>query len=297
MFKFNTSNKHTTNNQTDKDLKEEGNRLFSYKQYEKAIECYNKAIIKNPVVPIYFTNRALCFLKLKQWDKACTDCRRALEMDFSFIKGCFFLGIALIELGSYDEAIKQLQRAHNLTKEKKVNYGDDITSQLRRARRLKWEKQEEVRQNQEIELLSYLTKLMDDDMARKVNEIKKPSDNETEIEDYDNGVMEIKNQSEKYAAELHTIFSKNDDRRKKREVPDYLCGNISYDILRDPVITPSGITYDRKDLEEHLMKVGHFDPVSRQHLTVDQLIPNLALKEAVEAFVVENEWVNYYCTL
>lgn len=43
--------------------------------------------------------------------------------------------------------------AHNLTKEKKVNYGDDITSQLRRARRLKWEKQEEVRQNQEIGLL------------------------------------------------------------------------------------------------------------------------------------------------
>lgn len=66
--------------------------------------------IKNPVVPIYFTNRALCFLKLKQWEKACTDCRRALEMDLTFIKGCFFLGIALIELGNYDEAIKQLQR-------------------------------------------------------------------------------------------------------------------------------------------------------------------------------------------
>jgi len=45
MFKFNTSNKHTTNSPTDKDLKEEGNRLFSYKQYEKAIECYNKAIV------------------------------------------------------------------------------------------------------------------------------------------------------------------------------------------------------------------------------------------------------------
>lgn len=137
MFKFNSSHKHTTHSQTDKDLKEEGNRLFSYKQYEKAIECYNKAIvsktkfdfsivfvfvwyefiffqIKNPIVPIYFTNRALCFLKLKQWEKACTDCRRALEMDFSFIKGCFFLGIALIELGSYDEAIKQLQRGKNV---------------------------------------------------------------------------------------------------------------------------------------------------------------------------------------
>lgn len=42
---------------------------------------------------------------------------------------------------------------------------------------------------------SYLTKLMDDDLARKVSEIKKPSGDENEMEDYDNNVMEIKNQS------------------------------------------------------------------------------------------------------
>ena len=39
---------------------------------------------------------------------------------------------------------------------------------------------------------------------------------------------------------------------QKRDVPDYLCGKISFEILRDPVITPSGITYDRKDIQEHL---------------------------------------------
>lgn len=39
---------------------------------------------------------------------------------------------------------------------------------------------------------------------------------------------------------------------QKRDVPDYLCGKISFDIMREPVITPSGITYDRKDIEEHL---------------------------------------------
>ena len=39
---------------------------------------------------------------------------------------------------------------------------------------------------------------------------------------------------------------------QKREVPDYLCGKISFELMRDPVITPSGITYDRKDIEEHL---------------------------------------------
>jgi len=28
-----------------------------------------------------------------------------------------------------------------------------------------------------------------------------------------------------------------------RDVPDYLCGKISFELLSDPVITPSGITY------------------------------------------------------
>ena len=31
-----------------------------------------------------------------------------------------------------------------------------------------------------------------------------------------------------------------------------MCCKISFEIMRDPVITPSGITYERKDIEEHL---------------------------------------------
>ena len=37
-----------------------------------------------------------------------------------------------------------------------------------------------------------------------------------------------------------------------KRVPDFLCGKISFELMRDPVITPSGITYDRKDIVEHL---------------------------------------------
>jgi len=39
---------------------------------------------------------------------------------------------------------------------------------------------------------------------------------------------------------------------QKRDVPDILCCKISFEIMRDPVITPSGITYERKDIVEHL---------------------------------------------
>lgn len=39
---------------------------------------------------------------------------------------------------------------------------------------------------------------------------------------------------------------------QKRDIPDYLCGKISFELMREPCITPSGITYDRTDIEEHL---------------------------------------------
>lgn len=61
-------------------------------------------------MPTYFTNRALCHLKMKRWDASCLDCRRALDMDSGLVKGHFFLGQALLELENYDEAIKHLQR-------------------------------------------------------------------------------------------------------------------------------------------------------------------------------------------
>lgn len=66
--------------------------------------------IKNPTKATYFTNRALCHLKLKRWEQSCQDCRRALDMDQNLIKGHFFLGQSLLELEYYDEAIKHLQR-------------------------------------------------------------------------------------------------------------------------------------------------------------------------------------------
>lgn len=117
-------------------------------------------------------------------------------------------------------------------------------------------------------------------------------------------------------AELNNMFIKLDDRRRvskletiflahktltsilfplqKREVPDYLCGKISFEILTDPVITPSGITYERKDIEEHLQRVGHFDPVTRVKLTQEDLIQNFSMKEVVDAFLSENEWAHEY---
>lgn len=104
----------------------------------------------------------------------------------------------------------------------------------------------------------------------------------------------MEHQADDRLAEVNALFAKVDERRQKRDVPDYLCGKISFEVLKDPVITPSGITYDRKDIEEHLHRVGHFDPVTRTKLTQDQLIHNYAMKEVVDNFIMENEWALDY---
>ncbi len=81
---------------------------------------------KNSTVATFYTNRALCYLKQKKWESAAEDCRRALAVDANLIKGHFFLGQALLEMDHYDESIMHLQRAMDLSKDSKRNYGDEI---------------------------------------------------------------------------------------------------------------------------------------------------------------------------
>ncbi len=62
---------------------------------------------------VYFTNRALCYLKLKQWEQAVQDSKRALEADSASVKGHFFLGHAVLEMGLYDESIVSLIKGND----------------------------------------------------------------------------------------------------------------------------------------------------------------------------------------
>ncbi|CAK8682420.1 unnamed protein product [Clavelina lepadiformis] len=292
----------------------EGNRLFSQKKYEEAIKQYSKAINKNGSTAVFYTNRALCNLKLQRWKEVISDCRLALDHDTQSVKGHFFIGQSDVELDRFDDAIVHLTKAHELAKQQKLNFGDDIAATLRSARKKKWEKAERERIREEIELQTYLNDLINKDKKRELEERRKLEE--------DASKDEVEKKFEKRKEELNSLFAQIDERRKvgdviitlllfvcsnyyitfdsdditiqKRDVPDYLCGKISFEIMKDPVITPSGITYDRKDIEEHLQRVGHFDPVTRHELKLTQLIPNLAMKEAISHFVEDNGWVEDY---
>jgi STIP1 homology and U-box containing protein 1 len=53
-----------------------------------------------------------------------------------------------------------------------MNFGDDIASQVRVARKKRWQLQEEKRIAQEIELQSYLNRLINEDMERQMEKLK-----------------------------------------------------------------------------------------------------------------------------
>ncbi|RLV91391.1 STIP1 y and U box-containing protein 1 [Spathaspora sp. JA1] len=68
------------------------------------------------------------------------------------------------------------------------------------------------------------------------------------------------------------------------EAPENLLDPISFCLFEDPVITPSGITYEKCHLLSHLQRRGNYDPLSREPLFEDQLYPNLIVKDSVEEY-------------
>ena len=54
--------------------------LYAYKDYEKAIECYNEKIAEDPTDPHTYVTRALANTKLKRYAKAKQDYKKALEL-------------------------------------------------------------------------------------------------------------------------------------------------------------------------------------------------------------------------
>jgi DnaJ family protein C protein 7 len=95
-------------------LKNEGNEFFKQKEYDKAIDCYTKAINLNPMDPSYYANRAACWLGKKNYKKCIDDSNECLHIDQNFVKAHKRKGLAYYYLGDTKEAKLCLQRAVEL---------------------------------------------------------------------------------------------------------------------------------------------------------------------------------------
>ncbi|KAM9860263.1 mitochondrial import receptor subunit TOM34 isoform 1-T3 [Aulostomus maculatus] len=70
-------------------LKEEGNYLVKKGEHKKAIEKYSQSLKHNSAEVTTYTNRALCYLTVKQYRDAVRDCDEALMIDAANIKALY----------------------------------------------------------------------------------------------------------------------------------------------------------------------------------------------------------------
>lgn len=94
--------------------KEEGNKCFKAKQYKDAVANYSRAVTLDPQNPVYFSNRAMAYLKLGGYQQAEEDCTRALNLDPCLVKALLRRGASRVATCAFELAKQDFERVLNL---------------------------------------------------------------------------------------------------------------------------------------------------------------------------------------
>ena len=70
------------------------------------------------------------------------------------------------------------------------------------------------------------------------------------------------------------------------DAPSAIVCPITQSVMRCPVVAPSGVSYERESLETWIKQRGT-DPSTGRPLRMDDLYPNLAIREVVEVWASE----------
>ncbi|URD72932.1 Ubiquitin-protein ligase [Musa troglodytarum] len=225
-------------------LKQDGNNYFKKERLGAAIDAYTEAITLCPNVAVYWTNRALCYRKRNEWNKVEEDCKRALQLDSHSVKAHYMLGLALLERQDFAGGIKELEKALELGRgANPASYMvEEIWQILAKAKYMEWEDSSSKRASRLQKLKEACERALIHYYAIEDSQVENISE-------------EIANGHLQQLGHLEEVFNKAAQADQPTEVPDFLCCKITLDIFRDPVITPSGITYERAVLLDHLQKV------------------------------------------
>ncbi|GJJ77610.1 STIP1 homology and U-box containing protein 1 [Entomortierella parvispora] len=296
-----------------------GNEHFKLKAFDEAIAEYSTAIVKDPKVAAYYSNRANCYLKLEKYTMVVSDCERVVELEPKSVKGYYFMGKANLELSQPSEAYAMLKKAYEFALEQRSSFTKDIVLLISEAKKQKWLEEERRRIAQVSETYRYLAGLIEGDFQRQVDAL------DTTSEGYQESLSDFKVDRAMRLEQLETMMQRagapheyakpylshkdslsngtgpqsspnpNAATTTPREVPDYMLDKITFEFMHDPVIsTKSGISYERATLLEHFSHGRMFDPVAQVPLTERDIIPNRALKEACEDFISKNGWAVDY---
>lgn len=278
-------------------LKAEGNTLFSKGRFLPAAERYTEAITlvpRDPAFAALYVNRAMCYKKVgDRWQAVVDDAAVALSLDGGLMKAHYLMGIGLRELQQLSDSVTHLTKALEAAREKGDTIKDDIWRELAKTKYAAWQRDSRQRTAAAKALKGHLDGLL-------------------QTCQWQPGCMpaeaissSISNDPAKHSSYLNwhdivqqqwqELFARAAHLDHPEEVPSHLLCPLTMEVFRDPVITPSGCSYERSALLEHLTRVGKFDPISRSPMTESDAIPNVALRNATQHYLDEHPWAWHEC--
>lgn len=124
-------------------LKEEGNKAFKEKKYKKAINLYSQAIEETRGIMYLYTNRAMAYIQVEEYNKAIEDCDRVIqyyelfeeELDRNvdtYTKSLVRKAKALLAIKDYQEAKETIDKAveYNEGNEEIIKFQKEIDNSL-----------------------------------------------------------------------------------------------------------------------------------------------------------------------
>jgi len=104
------------------------------------------------------------------------------------------------------------------------------------------------------------------------------------MNDFENGIFKIEEQLKIDLENKNLEESVNQYQEKViNDIDqDLFCCPLTFEMYKDPYITPNGNTYEHAALIQHLNEVGNFDPLTREYLDENMIIPNRKIRELIE---------------
>lgn len=86
-----------------------GNECMKAKEFQEAIACYGKALDLCPTDAATFSNRAMAYLKTKEYARALEDAEAAIKLKEDYVKAYHRRGKAYLALNKVEMAIRDFQ--------------------------------------------------------------------------------------------------------------------------------------------------------------------------------------------
>lgn len=282
-----------------KEYKEKADEAIIHNEYTKAINFYTLAIKSDANNSTLYSGRAKAYYKhnqllgdvsSQQWKKMLQDCNKAILLDKDNYDAAYYLGLYYADATNKPEkGLKIIKDAYKLSmantkKQKSFLRPQDIYLDIFRVR----EQVDKVKIDEKIvnsnKLFSKVMNLLELDYHKQIDSMNQKN-LPKEQKDYKLAALAIEHVQN--SKDMIQVFKNSYNHAmdiKEEEPPEHLTCPITFQLMHDPVISPSGISYEKSVLMDALLR-NPTDPFTRQKVKKSDCYPNKNLKKAADEYV------------